>query len=68
MEGEGGLRKVITTIENFLDIHDIAIKSGDFSQNLLQNKNSGKILSQGKNTCCHGNAVFNAMFRQVLLL
>ena len=38
----GGDAAVISTIENFLGIHGIATKSGEFYPNLLENKILGK--------------------------
>ena len=47
----GGVPVLISTIRNFLDILGITTKSGEFSQNLVENK-----CCQGI-SCCHGNAL-----------
>ena len=53
----------ISTIKNVLGIHGIATKSGDFSPNLLENKN----LKKKSIACCHRNTVFDAMFGEMLI-
>ena len=53
----------ISTIKNVLGIHGIATKSGDFSPNLLENKN----LEKKSIACCHRNTVFDAMFGEMLI-
>ena len=55
-----------STIENYFKIHGMAIKSGDFSPNLLENKILKNFCIKGI-TCCHDNKFFNAMFGEMLL-
>ena len=56
-EGGGGLTSII---ENFLDIHRKATKSGDFSPNLLENK-------VVETFYVNGIIVFNTSFGEILL-
>ena len=66
--GGGGGRKVpvqISTYENFLNIKVIPTKCDHFYQNLLGNKILKKFCVNDI-TCCHGNAVFDAMFTKIL--
>ena len=52
---------LISTIENFLDIHEKATTSGDFSPNKVMAK---KIVNGIIG--CHGNRVFDAIFGEIL--
>ena len=56
---------LISTIENFLDIHGKATKSDDFSSNVLEKKVMEKLFVN----CiigCHGNTLFDAIFGEIL--
>ena len=67
--GEGRGRKVlvpISTFQNFLNYKVIPTKCGHFYQNILGNKILKTICFSGI-TCCHSNAVFDAMFTQTLI-
>ena len=55
----------ISTYENFLNIKVIPTKCDHFYQNLLGNKILKKFCVNDI-TCCHGNAVFDAMFTKIL--
>ena len=55
----------ISTSENFLNIEVIPTKCGHFYYNLLENKTLEKICINSI-ACCQGNAVFDAMFIEIL--
>ena len=64
--GWGGEPTEISTIVIFLDTHRRATKSGDVSQNILENKILEKFSVKGI-TNCHCNTVFDAMFGEILV-
>ena len=64
--GDRKVPALISTIENFLDIHGKATKSGDFSPNSSKKK-IVEIFCVNDITGCHGNTIFNVMFGEILL-